>query len=116
MVADVRHEKMKKITTLLLVCLGLCSCQEKVETKEPAKSFSVTAKVISADVMHDSFVDRPHEITSVVKYRIITPSDLAGREFTMFYPITDGTNRAPSVDAVVTMEIKKAFLDAQAKE
>ena len=107
---------MKKTIIALVACLALCSCKKQTEQARAPESFQVTAQVLSASEMHDNFGDQPHEVNLVVEYKVVTPDDLAGRKFTMFYPITEGTNRAPSVGAVVEMKLKKVFLDAQAKE
>lgn len=101
---------MKTILILLATCLGICSCRVDVT---PPETFSATAEIISADVSHDSFIDGTHDMYSVVKYRIITPADMAGREFSRFTPLRDGTNTTPSVGAIVKIEVEIAVIAAQ---
>jgi hypothetical protein len=109
-------DEMKTIVTALVGSLALCSCRNKVEQTKPQESFLATVEVLSAGAMHDNFGDQAHQRSLVVNYKIVTPADLAGREFTMFYAMPEGTNNAPPIGAIVKMEVDKAFLDAQAKQ
>ena len=102
---------MRAGTIILLLCFVLCSCKNKTDL--PAgSSRTVTAEVISSGEMHDNYGDRS-EMSIVVIYKILKPSDLAGREVTMFYPADNGTNKTAAIGDVVNLEVYEAQLERQ---
>lgn len=107
---------MEKTIIVLVACLTFCSCYKQIDHPKNSKSLQITAEVLSIAETHDNFGDLPHEINVEVEYEIITPTNLSGHKFTMFYPLSDATNKETSVNTIVEMEINKVLLDIQANK